>query len=102
MDRTMANMKFFATVAGQVVELESIWWENNKTALGIPKGTKRVWDGKRWTGDIKAERVIQFKSNPSLHQCDARCMNAKGRICECSCRGKNHGNGGSALSCEAA
>lgn len=39
------------------------------------------------------ERTIEFKSNPSLHQCDARCMNARGKSCECSCGGKNHGAG---------
>ena len=36
-------------------------------------------------------RVIDYKKNPSLHKCDARCMNARGRSCECSCGGKNHG-----------
>ena len=24
-------------------------------------------------------------------RCDARCMSAKGPLCECSCMGKNHG-----------
>lgn len=38
-------------------------------------------------------RVINFKSNPSLHKCDARCQNAKGGNCECSCGGANHGAG---------
>jgi|WetSurMetagenome_2_1015567.scaffolds.fasta_scaffold1904293_1 hypothetical protein len=36
-------------------------------------------------------RKIYYKSNPSLHICDARCMNAKGHDCECQCGGKNHG-----------
>lgn len=36
-------------------------------------------------------RVIEYKKNPSLHKCDARCLNAKGRSCECSCGGANHG-----------
>jgi hypothetical protein len=45
---------------------------------------------------IPATRVINYKSNPSKHVCDARCMYAKGRTmnCECSCGGKNHGKGG--------
>src|SRR5712691_11736277 len=29
-------------------------------------------------------------NNPE-HKCDARCTNAKGYDCECSCGGKNHG-----------
>jgi len=39
-------------------------------------------------------RAIEFKSNPSLHKCDARCQHAKGRKCECSCGGKYHGHAG--------
>jgi hypothetical protein len=39
-------------------------------------------------------RRIEYKSNPSLHKCDARCLNATGHNCECSCGGKNHGAGG--------
>lgn len=27
------------------------------------------------------------------HQCDARCLNAKGHNCTCSCGGANHGRG---------
>jgi hypothetical protein len=27
------------------------------------------------------------------HQCDARCLNALGPNCECSCGGENHGRG---------
>jgi hypothetical protein len=44
---------------------------------------------------LPVERVITYKSNPSKHECDARCMNASGRTmnCECSCGGKNHGRG---------
>ena len=42
---------------------------------------------------LPVTRSVKFKSNPSLHKCDARCMNAKGHSCECSCHGKNHGAG---------
>lgn len=38
-------------------------------------------------------RQVFFKANPSLHKCDARCLNAKGHNCECSCGGSNHGRG---------
>ncbi len=40
-------------------------------------------------------RRIEFKSNPSLHKCDARCQNATGHVCECSCHGEFHGAGNS-------
>lgn len=42
---------------------------------------------------VPITRRVFFKSNPSLHKCDARCRNAKGHNCECSCGGKNHGAG---------
>jgi hypothetical protein len=38
-------------------------------------------------------RVISYKKNPSLHKCDARCINATGKNCECACGGSNHGAG---------
>jgi hypothetical protein len=41
---------------------------------------------------LPVTRVIDYKRNPSLHRCDARCQNAKGRSCECSCGGKHHGH----------
>jgi len=51
--------------------------------------------GHGWQGYTAVERKVEYKSFPSKHECDARCMNATGRImkCECSCGGKNHGRG---------
>ena len=40
---------------------------------------------------LPVTRIIFFKKNPSLHKCDARCLNATGQNCECSCGGANHG-----------
>ena len=42
---------------------------------------------------VQATRKIDYKLNGSKHQCDARCLNAKGHNCECACGGKNHGAG---------
>ena len=44
---------------------------------------------------LPVEREVAYKTSPSKHVCDARCMNAKGRTmnCECACGGKNHGAG---------
>lgn len=52
-------------------------------------------EGKGWQGFTAVERKVEYKSNPSRHECDSRCMNATGRImkCECACGGKNHGKG---------
>lgn len=53
---------------------------------------------------VRCTRVVVRKSNPSMHECDARCMNATGRTmqCECSCGGKNHGKGNFSCVAEAA
>lgn len=40
---------------------------------------------------LPVTRMIEYKSNPSLHKCDARCQNATGHVCECSCGGEFHG-----------
>lgn len=60
--------------------------------VGYEPGTKNI---------MPIDRKIEYKSNPLLHKCDARCLNAKGNSCECSCGGKNHGAGMN-FSCEAA
>ena len=39
--------------------------------------------------------VLEVTVDPSV-KCDARCRGARGRICSCSCGGKNHGAGWSA------
>jgi hypothetical protein len=55
-----------------------------------------VWNGSSWDDQpLPVTRMVTFKSRPSLHQCDARCMHASGRTmnCECQCGGKNHGRG---------
>lgn len=50
----------------------------------------------KWSEDVclPVTRIIHYSKRPSLHKCDARCMNAKGHNCECSCGGKNHGKNG--------
>jgi|HubBroStandDraft_3_1064219.scaffolds.fasta_scaffold234067_2 hypothetical protein len=49
------------------------------------------------TGEwVKITRTVNYKKNPSKHECDARCMTASGRTmnCECACGGANHGKNG--------
>lgn len=97
----MARFKYFADIDGQAVELDCIRHDGGRSTKpaafsGVPVGTKPVFvAGKGWTGFIPATRMIEMRSAPSRHECDARCFNATGRImkCECSCGGKNHGRG---------
>lgn len=41
-----------------------------------------------WTFKLAGRRVVGRKSE---HACDAKCWNARGADCECSCVGENHG-----------
>ncbi len=53
----------------------------------------KFWKGIKTTDWVEVNRVIRYKANASKHECDARCITAKGRVmnCECACGGKNHG-----------
>jgi hypothetical protein len=85
--RSMANVKYFADINGEAVELSKIWHDGHVSAAAhhfsgvTPSGVR-----------IAATRKVQIKANPSRHECNARCMGAKGGSpCECSCGGANHG-----------
>ncbi len=86
----MADFKYFADLNGQPVELSRVYHDGAFSSaahhfLGLgPDGSK-----------LQAIRKIEYKSRPSRHECDDRCVHAKGRVmkCECACGGKNHGRG---------
>ena len=82
----MANFRFFVDLPTG----ETLTFKKADYDLGSNK-LPRVYDASQ--GWLRSTRIVEFKSNPSRHECDARCMNATGRVmkCECSCGGKNHG-----------
>lgn len=86
---------YFADTAAGPALLSEIWGGYDR-ALG-----KNVFTGRDQAGArFEVSRVVSFKDNPSLHKCDRRCLNAKRPVCECECRGANHGAG--AFLCAAA
>lgn len=89
----MANIRHFATVNGETLRFDNVDYRGKAGKFGWHKETAQ------W---IKIERTIEYRSNPSRHECDARCMFATGKImrCECSCGGKNHGKGERRLVCQ--
>lgn len=94
----MSNIRYFS--GGN--QLQGVYYDGNKALGYVSKDDLVYVADKGWTGYVQADRVVEYKSNPSRHECDSRCMNATGRImkCECSCGGKNHGRGSSII-CEA-
>lgn len=94
----MANIRYF----NGGTQLQGVFERNGKLFGYANKADLYFVAGEGWKGYQQAERVVEYKSNPSRHECDARCLNATGRVmkCECACGGKNHGRG--SIMCEAA
>lgn len=91
--QAMDNRKF----ASAYPDVKGRRYDGYAMQVGRPISNEPVWiPGQGWVEVLlPVERVVQYKSNPSRHECDARCTNATGRVmhCECSCGGKNHGKG---------
>jgi hypothetical protein len=90
----MANYRYFADLEnGVTLEFSRVDYRGKEGSFGYDK------ESGKW---VKANRKVEYKAFASKHECDARCMNATGKImrCECACGGKNHGRG--AFVCEAA
>lgn len=105
----MANMKYFSDFNGTTTEVLHMFpIDNAEFAQRFPGVKGRRSDGfSKYVGYrpnsteiLPITRSIEYKKNPSKHVCNSKCVNATGRImkCECSCGGKNHGNGG--FNCE--
>ena len=84
----MVNYRFFTDLpSGETVMSKRADYDQGSNKL------PRIYiEGAGW---LRATRTVIRKGNPSMHECDARCINATGRTmqCECSCGGKNHGKG---------
>lgn len=95
----MANIKYFNGES----ELQSVREIKGKLFGYVSVDDLFFVAGEGWKGFTAVERKVEYKSNPSRHECDSRCMNATGLVmkCECACGGKNHGRGSSMI-CEAA
>jgi hypothetical protein len=88
------GQRHFAEIDGKAVLLQGV---QSRGSLGLA-GYVELSDltfvpGVGWTGYTPVARTIDYARRPSLHKCDARCTNAKGHKCECSCGGANHGRG---------
>ncbi|WP_087866457.1 hypothetical protein [Comamonas thiooxydans] len=98
----MANIKYFSDVTGEAVELKGISSVPNKEFIARWPGVKgyrfdgyQMQVGRNQLGELlPVTRKIEFKSRPSLHECNVKCLNGKHNgTCECQCGGKNHGAG---------
>ena len=95
----MASIKYF----NDTDELTCIQpMPNNQfAAIGGVRSSANYYDGfQRLCGVtaggklVPVERAITYKSFPSRHECNAKCLNGKHNgTCECQCGGKNHGAG---------
>ncbi len=77
----MPNAKF-AAIGG--VRSSANYYDGFQRLCGV------TFDGRL----VPVERAITYKSFPSRHVCNAKCMGGKHNgACECQCGGKNHGAG---------
>lgn len=82
------NKEFEKRFPDIVVNRKGIFYDSFNKLVGHPANSDGTTDKSVL---LPVTRRIDYKKNPSLHKCDARCMGAKGNSCECSCGGKNHG-----------
>lgn len=97
--------RYFFDRNGKTIELTKgaflIRRESRKAMLAaFPEIKVRSLGDDIWVGldadgfELPVTRKIEYKRRPSLHECNARCMNGKcNGVCECQCGGKNHGVG---------
>lgn len=87
----MANFRYFVDFEGATAELKKVVHRGRKNGRDVFEGLDPFTNKL-----VPITRVIKMKSYPTKHECDTRCIHAKGRTmqCECSCGGKNHGKGG--------
>ncbi len=91
----MATFHYFADIGGTAIELAGVYHDGH-VSMKAHHFIGRLPDGSR----ANATRAIERKRNPSNHKCDARCLNATGFLCECSCGGRSHGAGNFVCSAE--
>lgn len=97
----MARFKYFSDMGGVTLELTGLSQMNNpEFAERFPEVKGMRADGySKWVamgpqGWMPVTRMIDYKRAPSLHECNAKCLNGKcNGVCECKCGGKNHGRG---------
>lgn len=106
----MANIRYFSDFNNESVECVLISTISNEEYAKLFPGVCGLrYDGySKIVGsklndtfylEIKSDylpvtRKIEYKSNPSKHKCNAKCLGGKiNGTCECSCEGKNHGAG---------
>lgn len=95
---------FYDSPSGESIRLDNLQWvplAEFLAAGGVPSKANRDC-GRYAMGQRKDKtsyawfpvtRAVDYKRvNPSLHECNAKCLNGhvNGR-CECRCGGKNHG-----------
>lgn len=99
----MATFKNFSDTTGTPVELRYVTSMPNKEFAARFPGVKGIrydgytmWVGREVVGGpvLPVTRKIEFKSQPSRHECNAKCLGGKHTgVCECKCGGANHGRG---------
>lgn len=73
--------------------VKGIRFDSFQMWVGYPKGFNGT-SAEYLAAALPVERRVSYKTRPSLHECNARCLNGRhDGTCECQCGGRNHGLG---------
>ena len=99
----MARFSYFSDIENSTVQLEVISTMKNQefkkrwpSVKGLRDDSLSMRVGRPVGGGdwMPITRKIEMKANPSLHECNSKCLNGShSGKCECKCNGKNHGRG---------
>lgn len=96
----MSKIIHFCDTTDDAIELTAIRGINNAEFREKFPGIKGFkFDGFKMLVGLAPDRtlhpvtrMIEYKTNPSRHECNSKCLNGKcNGVCECRCGGKNHG-----------
>tara|TARA_R110002126_G_scaffold1618_1_gene9486 strand:+ start:3054 stop:3377 length:324 start_codon:yes stop_codon:yes gene_type:complete len=99
----MARFSYFSDIENSTVQLEITSTMTNQefkkrwpSVKGLRNDSFSMRVGRPVGGGdwMPVTRKIEIKANPSLHECNSKCLNGShSGKCECKCNGRNHGRG---------
>ena len=96
---TTTPVRYVVPGVGTVETLKRRWPNGSVKILNgdgrwLPAGHANLFTMRDSHGNIRSGKRVKGTYSADV-PCDARCTNAKGHLCTCSCGGANHGAGAS-------
>jgi hypothetical protein len=85
-----AKFSVFATLVKTDIKPFMQWRDNDRNFALARDGSYRL-EYLCTCGKLQYARPVIGKPSPNPSECNDKCMAAIGHMCDCKCRGKNHG-----------